>query len=352
MNAKTKTVLATTTAVAAALVAQPAYAAGTAAGSTITNTVTVDYQVGGVAQTATTASDTLTVDRKVNVTVAEIGTTTTTVGPGQLAAVTAFQVTNLSNATLDFALAAAQQTGGAGAHSNTDTFDVTNLRIYRDTDGSGTFTGGDALVTYLDEVAADANVTVFVVADIPLGLASGAVAAVTLTATGRESGAAGSQGAALVQTTGANTAGIDTVFADGAGATDAARDAAFSAKDDYTVLAAALSVVKSSRIVSDPVNGTTDPKFIPGAVVEYCIRVSNAAGSATATTVAISDPLPSATTYQSSFGILVNGTVDGSNQCLADGAAGGSFASGTVSATIPSVAAANTRTVLFRATIN
>ena len=47
----------------AALLANPAYASGTTAGSTITNTATVNYQVGGISQNATTASDTLTVDR-------------------------------------------------------------------------------------------------------------------------------------------------------------------------------------------------------------------------------------------------------------------------------------------------
>ena len=41
--------------VLAALAATPAYAAGTAAGSTITNNVTVNFQVGGVAQTAVSA---------------------------------------------------------------------------------------------------------------------------------------------------------------------------------------------------------------------------------------------------------------------------------------------------------
>lgn len=125
----------------AAFTANPAYAAGTAAGSTITNNVTVNYQVGGFAQTQEAASDTFTVDRKVNLTVAESGTTTTQVSPAQTNAVTTFTVTNLSNAALDFSLAAAQQTGGAGAHSNTDNFDVTNVRIYRE---SGSVAGFDA----------------------------------------------------------------------------------------------------------------------------------------------------------------------------------------------------------------
>ncbi|WP_068076310.1 hypothetical protein [Novosphingobium lentum] len=337
----------------AVLGAQPALAAQTTAGTTITNTVSVDFQVGGFSQTQQSASDTLTVDRKVNVTVAEVGTTTTTVSPGQTAAVTTFTVTNLSNAVLDFALTATQQTGGAGAHSNTDSFDVTNVKIYKDANANGVYDAGtDTLVTYLDELGADTGTaTVFVVADIPLSLTTGNVAAVTLTATGREGGTAGTQGIALVQTTGANTSGMDTVFADAAGATDAARDAAFSAKDDYTISAAALTAVKTSTIISDPVNGTTNAKFIPGATLQYCIAVTNAAGSATATTILIQDPLPAGLTYDAGYGIKINGTVT-SGVCNTDGATGGSFASNKVSGTLTSVAATETKTLLFRATIN
>ena len=329
----------------------PAYAAGTTAGSTITNTVSVAFQVGGISQTGTTASDTLTVDRKVNLAVAEVGTTTTTVTPGALAQVTTFTVTNTSNAVLDFALTATQQTGGAGAHSNTDTFDVTNVKIYKD-NGDGTFNAAtDTLVTYLDELAADGSATVFVVADVPLGQANGAVAAVTLTATGREGGAAATQGIALVQTTGANTAGMDTVFADGAGATDAAKDAAFSAKDDYTVSAATLSAVKTSKIISDPINLAVNPKMIPGATIEYCIAISNASGAATATSVTVTDPVPTNLTYDSTFGVKTNGTVT-AGTCNADTSGTGSQAAGTVTGTLTSVAAGETKTVLFRATIN
>ena len=332
--------------------ANPAFASGTTAGSTITNTVSVNYQVGGVAQTATGASNTFTVDRKVNLTVAEVGTTTTQVSPNQTAAVTTFLVTNTSNATLDFALTVAQQSGGAGAHSNTDSFDVSNVKIYVDANGNGLYDAGtDTLVTYLDELAADTSKTVFVVADVPIGLSTNAVAAVTLTATGREGAGTGSMGSALTETTTANTAGMDTVYADAAGATDAARDAAFSAKDDYTILAAALTVNKLSTIISDPLNGTTNPKAIPGAVIEYCISVSNATGSATASTVAISDPLPTTVTYSSAYGIFINGSVT-SGVCNADGSASGAHASGTVSGTLTSVAATETKTLRFRATIN
>ena len=336
----------------AALGAQPAFAAGTTAGSTITNTATVNYQVGGISQNAATASDTLTVDRKVNLTVAEVGTVTTTVTPNQTVAVTAFTVTNTSNATLDFVLSAFQLDGGTTAHGGTDSFDVTGLRLFVDTNANGTYDQGtDLQVLFLDELAADASRTVFAVAAVPAGLSNGQVAGITLTATGRESGAVGTQGGELTATAGGNTSGMDTVFADGAGVTDAPRDAAFSDDDDFTVSTATLTVIKSSTIISDPVNGTTDPKFIPGAVIQYCIAVSNAAGAAAATSVAISDPLPDGITYNSAYGIELNGTVV-SGVCQTDGTPGGSFASNTVNGTIASLPAESTKTVLFRATID
>ncbi|CAN5309827.1 hypothetical protein BH09PSE3_BH09PSE3_09470 [soil metagenome] len=200
-------------------ISAPAFAAGTTAGSTITNTVSVGYSVGGVAQTAINASNVFTVDRKISLTVAETGTTTTTVSPGQTAAVTTFTVTNTSNATLDLGLSVAQQVGGTAQHGGTDNFDVTTPAMYVDTNGNGVYDAGtDTAVTYLDEVAADGVRTVFVVANIPAARINGDIAGVTLTAQARESGAAGTQGAVSTETTGANTAGQDTVFADTAGA--------------------------------------------------------------------------------------------------------------------------------------
>jgi hypothetical protein len=349
---RTKRLLASASVLAvAAFAASPASAAGTAAGTTITNTVTVDYKVGTVSQTQLSASDSFTVDRKINLTVAEIGSTTTSVSPGQTAAVTAFTVTNASNATLDFALAASQIVGGTAAHGGTDNFNVSNVKIYVDTNSSGGFDAGDVQVTYLDQIAADASVTVFVVADVPLGRATGDVADVRLTATAAEATAAGSLGATVTQTAGANTAGMDTVFADTNAGGNVAGDGAAFADDDYTVLAAALTATKTSKIISDPVNGSTNPKMIPGAVVEYCIAVANAAGSAIATNVNLSDTVPAEETYLSSFGIKVNGTVTGAT-CNADGAAGGGFAAGVVSGTLSDIAAGVTRTLVFRVTVN
>lgn len=333
--------------------ATPALAAGTTAGATITNTATVDYQVGGVAQGQQSASNNFTVDRKINLLVEEVGTVTTSVVPGQTNAVTTFQLTNSSNEILDFALVASQIAGGTAAHGGTDNFDATNVRIYRDNTVTGTVGSwdvGDALVTYADELVTDTAIRLFVVADIPAGLANNAVAGVTLRATAREGGLAGAQGAAITETTGANTAGKDTVFADTAGVTgDAARDGSHSDNDDYTVQTATLAVTKTSRVISDPFNNITNPKLIPGAVVEYCIAVANS-GSVAATTVLINDPVPGQLTFSAGT-ILLNGTVT-AGTCNADGAAGGSFAAPNVSGTVATIAAGATRTLVFRATVN
>jgi uncharacterized repeat protein (TIGR01451 family) len=181
---------------------------------------------------------------------------------------------------------------------------------------------------------------------------TGNVSQVVLTATAFAGGAAATQGALLTATAGANTAGVDTVLADLAGSTDVIYDGSYSATDSYTVSAAALTAVKSMRIVSDPVNGATNPKAIPGATIQYCIAVANAAGSATATNVNVTDVLPGDVTYDSAFGIFVDGTVDGSGVCQADGVAGGNFAAGTVTGTLSNIGAGVTRTLYFQATIN
>jgi hypothetical protein len=347
--------------------ANPAFAQATTvpnttlAGTDIDNTVTVNYQVGGVDQTEETASDTFQVDRVINLTVAASDNATTSVSPGQNDSdtpppVTTFVVTNTSNEVLDFQLAVANQGGGAAPNGGTDNFDVGALQIFVD-NGDGIYNPADDTQTFIDELGVDANVTVFVIGSIPNAQVNGDVAAVTLTATAREGGTVGGTvGAAITEDTGADTDGIETVFADGAGDTDANRDGSFSATDDYTVQAADITVRKISTVISDPVNGTTNPKAIPGAVVEYCIAIGNASGVADASSITISDPLLANITYDSSFGNLLNGTITGdiatSFTCNADGAAGGSFASNTVTGTIPTVAAGDARTLVFRVTVD
>jgi uncharacterized repeat protein (TIGR01451 family) len=64
----------------------------------------------------------------------------------------------------------------------------------------------------------------------------------------------------------------------------------------FTVTALAAPVLTHQKIVqviSDPINGTTDPKNIPGAVSQYTITINNTGnGPVDAGTLAISDPIP------------------------------------------------------------
>ena len=326
-----------------ALQTAPAFAEGTTVGTTITITATIDYRGGGVAQNAEVASDSFAVDRKVNLVITRVSDPTTQVSPGQADAVIAFEITNLSNDTIDLVLAASQ--------SGSDDFDAANVTIYRD-DGNGVFDVNDTATTLLDEVAEDETLRVFIVADIPLAQTNAQVADVILSATAHSGGSAGSQGAILTTTAGADTDNVETVLADGAGADDSANDGVFSAAGSYTVFAATLDVTKTSRVISDPVNGTTNPKAIPGALIEYCVTVANGPSSATATDVVVTDILPGDLTFDATFGIRVDGTPAGSGQCNADGTPGGSISGSTVTAPLSDIAASAARTAYFRATIN
>jgi len=358
MNTKTK-LLALTSAIAVSALGAPAFAAGTTAGSTINNTATVNFTVGGAAQSPVTSNTAaFIVDRRITMTLTEPGNATTSVSPNTTNQVTTFLLSNTSNATLDFGLALAQQTGGVATHGGTDTFDVTAPTFWVNTGASaasGTYDPANSVqVTYIDELAADATRFIFVLGNVPIGLANGSVAGLTLTAQAREGLVAGTQGGIILETTGANTAGMDTVFGDTAyDGNNTARDGLAVARDDYTVSAPILTVTKTSRVISDPLNLAVNPKMIPGATVEYCIQVANAAGGATATAPTISDVLPTQTTYDSSFGIRINGTVT-AGVCNADGAAGGTYTAGTttVAGTLNNLAANTTSTLYFRVTIN
>ncbi|MFO6448895.1 CshA/CshB family fibrillar adhesin-related protein [Erythrobacter sp. NE805] len=57
--------------------------------------------------------------------------------------------------------------------------------------------------------------------------------------------------------------------------------------------AAFLVIEKTSAVISDPVNGTTNPKLIPGAVVEYTITVRNTGtGTVDSSSIVILDVMP------------------------------------------------------------
>lgn len=303
------------------------HAAGTASGTSISNLSTLNYSVGGVAQPAIGSSPTgntsgagtattFVVDNRVNLTVTTTDATFVSVVPGATLQVTTFSVTNTGNTVQDFALASSQRANGTVLFGGTDNFDATACVQFAETNGTPGYQAGADTATFIDELAADASRTVYVVCSIPASQVNNDNAVVTLTATARAGGGAGAQGAALTETAGADTAGVDIVFGDAAGTDDAARDAQHSSRSAYRVVSAALSVAKVSTLICDPFNGTTNPKNIPGAIVRWTITISNT-GAASASLSTVADAINAATTFDAN---LVTG---------AGGAAGCSSGSGT-----------------------
>lgn len=356
------------TAALLSLVANSAYAAtGTAAGTTITNTATVSFQVSGVTQTAATASNAIIVDAKIVLTAVESGATTT-VAPGQTAAVTTFQVTNSSNEVIDIGLAtAAQASGATTAHGGTDSVTATTFTYWVNTNGSATcsYSAANATqVTWLDEVAVGGTQCLYVLSTIPSTATNAQVAGIDLTVTAEQGGTSGSQGAALTQS-GAGVAWtpgtMQTVFADAAGnGGDANYDGKYTALADYTVSAPVLSVNKNSLVISDPVEGSSNPKAIPGATLQYCVVVANASTAGTsATNISISDVLPTTVTFKSGS-VVLNAVVSGSgaSATCGSGTAGSdsvnysSTPNPTVSGTLATLAPGASEGLSFQVTIN
>jgi uncharacterized repeat protein (TIGR01451 family) len=132
----------------------------------------------------------------------------------------------------------------------------------------------------------------------------------------------------------------------------------FYQADLFLTATTTLLVDKSSTLMSDPQNGLTSPKAIPGAVIRYCILITNA-GVGTATTVAASDPLPATMTFvpgsiRSGTSCAAAATVEDDNNSGTDETDpyGASFAGTTLSATTASMASAATFAITFDATVN
>lgn len=306
--------------------AQQAFAqdSGTAAGTEIENIATVDYEVGGVAQSqeVNDPEAVFLVDRLINVTVAELGGANTSVVPDASDQAVTFTVTNNTNDVMDFALAASNDDDSPPPGGGTDSFDIDDtFSYYLDSgpdDGGGevpdVFDPTDTLITHIDELAADDSVTIHVIADIPDAtvVSDGDIAGVSLAVTAYESDGAATIGATAAAEDDADADDpeeVQNVFGDAAGtaAGDIARDGVHSAVDAYEVASATIVVTKTSFVISDPFNDETNPKAIPGAEILYCVEVANTGGT-DATDVTVSDPIPANTTYIAESIEIFNGT--------------------------------------------
>ena len=108
-----------------------------------------------------------------------------------------------------------------------------------------------------------------------------------------------------------------------------------------------LSLNKISKVISDPINGTTNPKRIPGATVRYRLIVTNdSAASGSGENIVINDTIPANTAY-----VANTITYDGAPQTDANDADNASFNAGTVQVNIGTMAPGDSHTITFDVTI-
>ena len=263
--------------IAVALLSQSALAAGTAVGTVIENTATVDFVRGGVAESAMSNTITLVVAERLDVVV--------TPQSGQLVVAAAaldqallFTITNTGNGSEVFQVAILSVVAG----DDFDPIPALPDSIFFDTDGSGDFNTGD--VAYTPGVndpllSPDASVDVFLLNDIPAALINGNIGRSELTA---------------VAATGSGNPG-DVYAGLGDGGTDAVvgtTGAAATQFGEYVVQDIAIDVIKT-QVVLDPSGGS---EAIVGATITYTVTIEiTSAGTATAST--ISDAIPMWSTY-------------------------------------------------------
>lgn len=87
----------------------------------------------------------------------------------------------------------------------------------------------------------------------------------------------------------------------------------------YAPFKPALTVTKTSTVISDPENGTNNPKRIPGAILKYTITVENANGSHAAN-VNVADTLASGVSWNSNLTITSPFINNGALKTLTDAA--------------------------------
>ncbi len=252
------------------------HAAGTTAGTTIQSTATVSYTVAGSPVSANSNTASVIVVEILNVTVTLQSPTVTAVA-GATNKALVFRVTNTGNSNETFALAGLSALVG-------DDFDPVPATpfLYIDTDASGDLSAADTpYVAGSNDpaLAADANVGIIVLNNIPAGLADGTRGRSQLHAAARTG--TGAPGTVFA---GQGTGGVDAIAGTSGGQAQI--------YGEYLVGAVNVSAVKSQTVTN--AFGNSEP--VPGATIAYRVVVA-ATGSGTAVGAAFRDAIPANTTY-------------------------------------------------------
>ena len=310
------------TAMLAVLASSNAYAAGTLAGTDITNIATASYESGGSTVDIDSNPVVIKVDELLDVTAVsgDPGDIITT--NGALNVVSTFRITNTGNGPEAIRLTPNVVNGG-------DDFDPTLVQVVLDTNGNGVYDPGVDTIyvagTNDPLLAPDQIITVFVLTNVPAVQDNGNRAQVRLTAA-----ATTGTGAPGTTFAGAGQGGGNAVV----GTTGADADAA----GFLLINAASVALVKSATVV-DPFGGTTS---VPGSIITYRL-VATVSGSGSLNNLAINDPIPVSSQY-----VVSSITLEGGAMTDAADADQGNFNGSRVNVALGNVPAGQTRTVTFK----
>ena len=309
-----------------------ARAAGTAAGTPISNTATLNYSIGGIPLAPiTSAPAVVTVDELIALTLTWQDGGPVAVNTPDANTPLSFALTNTGNGTESFTLS--RNNALPGDQYNPVSSAVPIYIESNGTPGLQTGVGGDT--AYAGSVTLPANSTnssvlVYVLSDTPAGLTNGNLGDVQLTAASATPGASGAALGTVLN--GVGDGGVDAVV--GVALAQA------SATGRYLV--GGVSVTVSKTLVSP----TNPADLIPGATLTYRL-VLTVAGSGSASGLVLSDPIPTALSY-----VAGSATLSGAASCApcTDSADGDpiTFAASTLSATLGNVSAPASFTLEFQ----
>jgi uncharacterized repeat protein (TIGR01451 family) len=311
--------------IAPLVIATPAWAAGTIAGTDIQNIASATYDTAGGPVTIQSNTVVIKVDELLDVAVASTDPGDVITSPGATGNIQTFRITNTGNGDEAFALAANVANGG-------DDFDPTLQQIVIDTNNNGVYDPGvDEVYTAGTNdpvIAPDQSKTIFVITSTPAGVSDTNRANVGLTAS-----AVTGTGAPGTSFPGAGQGGGDAVV----GTTGADS----TANGFLAVQAASVTLLKSATIL-DPFGGN---RPVPGAVVTYSL-VATVSGSGTLNNLIVTDPIPVGSQYQSA-----SMTLEAAALTDAADADAGNYDGTRISVAAGNIPAGQTRTVTFKVLI-
>ena len=297
-----------------------------AAGDSISNTATISYDISGTPG-SNSASTSFLEDRIINFSVVESdGGSVVPVVSDMVDAVLQFTVTNIGNAIQDFLLTAVN-TSPNPFGAPVDNFDplAGTIQVFAESGVTPGYQVAEDTAVFIDELALNASLIVYVVADLPTQVIDD-VSAIALIAQVAEGGAVGVEGipinaddngnispAGLFSNASTNMpvgtpnnipdsiSTMETVFNDPAGLSvedvstgliqDVASNGQHSDAGAYQVMSP-VSIIKTVTVL-DTLGGN-DPH--PGSTLRYQLDVS-VTGNTAVDNLVISDVIPANTTY-------------------------------------------------------